>query len=176
MEAAKPENRELVGRVVGDLAREAGKDPFDWYLDHCLDGEMDSLVDCHMFNVDEERVKDLLEHPHGVLGLSDAGAHLSFLCDAGFGLHMLGHWAGDRADLTLEQAVQSVTSRLADVYRIKERGRLKVGACADLLLFDPENRGARRAGSEVGSAGPARTVSIPRPSGWRGSGSTAAGW
>ena len=141
MEAAKPENRELVGRVVGDLAREAGKDPFDWYLDHCLDGEMDSLVDCHMFNVDEERVKDLLEHPHGVLGLSDAGAHLSFLCDAGFGLHMLGHWARDRADLTLEQAVQSVTSRLADVYRIKERGRLKVGACADLLLFDPETVG-----------------------------------
>ena len=141
MEAAKPENRDLVGRVVGDLAREAGKDPFDWYLDHCLDGEMDSLVDCHMFNVDEERVKDLLEHPHGVLGLSDAGAHLSFLCDAGFGLHMLGHWARDRADLTLEQAVQSVTSRLADVYRIKERGRLKVGACADLLLFDPETVG-----------------------------------
>ena len=141
MEAAKPENRDLVGRVVGDLAREAGKDPFDWYLDHCLDGEMDSLVDCHMFNVDEERVKDLLAHPHGVLGLSDAGAHLSFLCDAGFGLHMLGHWARDRADLTLEQAVQSVTSRLADVYRIKERGRLKVGACADLLLFDPETVG-----------------------------------
>ena len=141
MEAAKPENRALVGRVVGDLAREAGKDPFDWFLDHCLDGEMDSLVDCHMFNVDEERVKDLLEHPHGVLGLSDAGAHLSFLCDAGFGLHMLGHWARDRADMTLEQAVQAVTSRLADVYRIKERGRLEVGACADLLLFDPENVG-----------------------------------
>ena len=137
MEAAKPENRELVGRVVGDLAREAGKDPFDWYLDYSLDGEMGSLVDCHMFNVDEERVKDLLEHPHGVLGLSDAGAHLSFLCDAGFGLHVLGHWARDRADMTLEQAVQSVTSRLAGVYRIKERGRLEVGACADLLLFDP---------------------------------------
>ena len=141
MEAAKPENRELVGRIVGDLARDAGKDPFDWYLDHCLDGEMDSLVDCHMFNVDEERVKDLLNHPHGVLGLSDAGAHLSFLCDAGFGLHMLGHWARDRGDMSLERAVQSVTSRLADVYRIKERGRLKVGACADLLLFDPDTVG-----------------------------------
>ena len=99
---ARSENRELVGRVVGDLAREAGKDPFDWYLDHCLDGEMDSLVDCHMFNVDEEQVKDLLAHPHGVLGLSDAGAHLSFLCDAGFGLHVLGHWARDRGDMSLE--------------------------------------------------------------------------
>ena len=141
MEAASPGNRGLVGRIVGDLAREAGKDPFDWYLDHCLDGEMDSLVDCHMFNVDEERVKDLLDHPHGVLGLSDAGAHLSFLCDAGFGLHVLGHWARDRGDMSLERAVRSVTSRLADVYRIKERGRLEVGACADLLLFDPATVG-----------------------------------
>ena len=141
MESAKPENRALVGRVVGDLAREAGKDPFDWFLDYCLDGEMDSLVDCQMFNVDEDRVKDLLGHSHGVLGLSDAGAHLSFLCDAGFGLHVLGHWARDRGDMSLEWAVQSVTSRLADVYRIKERGRLEVGACADLLLFDPDTVG-----------------------------------
>ena len=141
MEAASPGNRELVGRVVGDLAREAGKDPFDWYLDYCLDGEMESLVDCHMFNVDEEQVKDLLGHPHGVLGLSDAGAHLSFLCDAGFGLHVLGHWARDRGDMSLELAVESVTSRLADVYRIKDRGRLEPGACADLLLFDPDTVG-----------------------------------
>ena len=141
MEAAKPENRPLVGRVVGDLAREAGKDPFDWFLDHCLDGEMDSLFECRMFNVDEERVKDLLGHPHGVVGLSDAGAHLSFLCDAGFGLHLFGHWVRDRGDIDLERAVRSVTSRLADVYRIKDRGRLQEGACADLLLFDPATVG-----------------------------------
>ena len=89
----------------------------------------------------EDRVKDLLRHPHATLGLSDAGAHLSFLCDAGFGLHLLGHWSRERGDIALPKAVQSVTSRVADAYRTKDRGRIVPGACADLLLFDPDTVG-----------------------------------
>jgi N-acyl-D-aspartate/D-glutamate deacylase len=80
------------------------------------------------------------------VALSDAGAHLSFLCDAGFGLHLFGHWVRERGDLTLEAAVKRVTSDVADAYRIKDRGRLVPGAWADLLLFDPKTvaRGAKR--------------------------------
>ena len=129
------------GRRVADLAREQGKDPFDWLLDFALDDGLDALFDCKLFNTDEDRVKDLLRHPHATLGLSDAGAHLSFLCDAGFGLHLLGHWSRERGDVTLPQAVALVTSRVADAYRIKDRGRLVPGACADLLLFDPDTVG-----------------------------------
>ncbi len=80
------------------------------------------------------------------MALSDAGAHLSFLCDAGFGLHLFGHWARERKDLSLEQAVQSVTSTVAGAYRIKDRGSLVPGAWADLILFDPATvgRGEKR--------------------------------
>ena len=85
--------------------------------------------------------QDLLRHPHATLGLSDAGAHLSFLCDAGFGLHLLGHWSRERGDIALPKAAQSVTSRVADAYRIRDRGRLVPGACAYLLLFDPDTVG-----------------------------------
>jgi len=136
----------LVGRNVAELARAEGKDPFDWFFDFGLDGELDALVDCKLFNTDEDAVRGLLRHPHSAITLSDAGAHLAFLCDAGFGLHLFGHWVRERGDLTLEQAVQSVTSRAADVYRIKDRGRLVPGAWADLLLFDPATvgRGAKR--------------------------------
>jgi len=130
-----------VGRRVADMAREEGKDPFDWLLDFALDDGLDALLDCKLFNTDEDRVKDLLRHPHATLGLSDAGAHLSFLCDAGFGLHLLGHWSRERGDIALPKAVQSVTSRVADAYRIKGRGRLVPGARADLLLFDPDTVG-----------------------------------
>ena len=175
METAKPENRPLSGRVIGDLAREAGKDPFDWFLDYCLDGEMGSLVDCKMFNVDEDRVRDLLNHPHGVVGLSDAGAHLSFLCDAGFGLHLFGHWVRDRKDISLERAVAAVTSRVADVYRIKERGRLKWGRAPTCCSSTPRRWGAA-SGSGGGICRPARTASIPADRGGRGLESTAAGW
>jgi N-acyl-D-aspartate/D-glutamate deacylase len=145
-EPTRPENSKYVGRIVAELAREAGKDPFDWLLDFALDGEMDALWDCKLFNTDEDQVKHLLRRQDAAVTLSDAGAHLSFLCDAGFGLHLFGHWVRDRGDLSLEQAVQSVTSRAADIYRIKDRGRLVPGAWADMILFDPKSvgRGAKR--------------------------------
>jgi N-acyl-D-aspartate/D-glutamate deacylase len=134
-------HRTLVGKNVTALARAEGKDPFDWFLDFGLDGELDAMVDCNLFNTDEEAVLKLMLQPHGQVTLSDAGAHLAFLCDAGFGLHLFGHWVRHRGDLALERAVQMVTSRPAGLYRIKDRGRLQPGAWADLILFDPATVG-----------------------------------
>ena len=146
MSVTRPENEGLVGRTIGELASESGRDPFDVFLDFGLGGELDAMFDCRLFNTDEDEVKKLLRHPHAAVALSDAGAHLSFLCDAGFGLHLFGHWARERGDLTLEAAVKRVTSDVADAYRIKDRGRLVPGAWADLLLFDPATvgRGPKR--------------------------------
>jgi len=146
MEVRRPEHRPLVGRTIGALARETGREPFDCFLDLGLADDLDTLFDCRLFNTDEDRVSQLLRHPDAAIALSDAGAHLSFLCDAGFGLHLFGHWARERGDLSLEQAVQAVTSRVADAYRIPDRGRLVAGAWADLILFDPATvaRGPKR--------------------------------
>ena len=146
MTVVDPGHQDRVGKTVGQLALDSGKDPFDWLLDFALDGEMDAMFDCKLFNTQEDRVKNLLQHPNAAVTLSDAGAHLSFLCDAGFGLHLFGHWVRDRGDLTLEHAVASVTSRPADICRISDRGRLVSGHKADLMLFDPETvgRGPRR--------------------------------
>ena len=142
----RPEHAALVGRNVAELARAAGKDPFDWLLDFGLDGELDAMMDCKLFNTNEDQVRELLRRPNSQITLSDAGAHLSFLCDAGFGLHLLGHWVRERGDLALEQAVRAVTSQPAALYRIRDRGRLAPGAWADLCLFDPATvgRGPKR--------------------------------
>ena len=146
MEVQKAEHRPLVGRTIGALARERNQHPWDTFLDFGLDGELDAMFDCRLFNIDEDEVRKLLRHEHAAVALSDAGAHLSFLCDAGFGLHLFGHWVRERGDLTLEEAVRAVTSRVADAYRIPGRGRLAPGAWADLMLFDPKTvgRGAKR--------------------------------
>jgi N-acyl-D-aspartate/D-glutamate deacylase len=146
MTVARPEHRGLVGKTITQLARESGRHEVDAFLDFGLDGELDAMFDCKLFNTDEDEVRKLLRHPHAAVALSDAGAHLSFLCDAGFGLHLFGHWVRERGDLTLEQAVKRVTSDVAAAYRIKDRGRLAPGAWADLLLFDPNTvgRGAKR--------------------------------
>jgi N-acyl-D-aspartate/D-glutamate deacylase len=141
LEVADPKHKDLVGRNVGQLAREANKDAFVWFFDFGLDGELDAMVDCKLFNTDEDSVRHLLRHPNASIALSDAGAHLSFLCDAGFGLNLFGHWVRERGYLTLEEAVQLVTSRPADIYRIPNRGRLAAGAWADMILFDPSTVG-----------------------------------
>jgi N-acyl-D-aspartate/D-glutamate deacylase len=146
MEVTRPENRRLIGKTIGQLAQDSGRDPFDVFLDFGLDGELDAMFDCRLFNTDEAEVRKLLTHPHAAVALSDAGAHLSFLCDAGFGLHLFAHWVRERGDLTLEQAVKRVTSDVATAYRIRDRGRVVPGAWADLLLFDPKTvaRGDKR--------------------------------
>jgi N-acyl-D-amino-acid deacylase len=145
-EVTRAEHRALEGRSIGALAQESGRDPFDVFLDFGLDGELDAMLDCKLFNTDEDEVRKLLRHPHAAVALSDAGAHLSFLCDAGFGLHLFGHWVRGRGDLTLPEAVKRVTSDVAAAYRIADRGRIAPGAWADLLLFDPATvaRGPKR--------------------------------
>src|SRR5690606_38148371 len=72
-------------------------------------------------------------------------AHLTFLCDAGFGLHLLGHWSRDRGVLPVEEAVRKLTSEPAKLFGIKERGTIASGMHADLLLFDPASVGRGRA-------------------------------
>ena len=146
MDVTRPEHRHLVGKTIAELARASGRHPVDVFLDFGLDGELDAMFDCKLFNTDEGEVKKLLRHPNAAVALSDAGAHLSFLCDAGFGLHLFGHWVRERGDLTLPEAVKRVTSDVATAYRIKDRGRLAPGAWADLLLFDPKTvaRGDKR--------------------------------
>jgi N-acyl-D-amino-acid deacylase len=146
MEVTRGEHRHLQGQTIGALAEQSGRHPFDVFLDFGLDGELDAMFDCRLFNTDENEVRKLLRHPNAAVALSDAGAHLSFLCDAGFGLHLFGHWVRDRGDMTLEEAVKRVTSDVASAYRIPERGRLAPGAWADLILFDPKTvaRGDKR--------------------------------
>ena len=146
MEVGKPSLRPLEGRTVGELARERKREPWDVFLDIGLEDDLETMFDCRLFNTDEKKVSELLRHPCAAVALSDAGAHLSFLCDAGFGLHLFGHWVRERGDMTLPQAVRAVTSTVADAYRIKDRGRIAPGAWADLMLFDPATvgRGPKR--------------------------------
>ncbi|MEZ5741932.1 MAG: amidohydrolase family protein [Burkholderiaceae bacterium] len=83
----------------------------------------------------------MLQHPASLVSLSDAGAHLTFFNDAGFGLHLLGHWVRDLNVLSLPEAVRRLTRQPADLYGLDGRGRIAVGGCADLMLFDPATVG-----------------------------------
>jgi N-acyl-D-aspartate/D-glutamate deacylase len=138
--------RETEQRSIAQLARDAGKDPLDYMLDLALDENLETVFSALLLNSDEDAVGRMLRHPASLVSLSDAGAHLTFFNDAGFGLHLLGHWVRERGALTLADAVRRLTSHPASVFGIRERGALKPGYHADLLLFDPAsvNRGPKQ--------------------------------
>jgi N-acyl-D-aspartate/D-glutamate deacylase len=89
-------------------------------------------------NNDPRQLADMLRDPRTLIGLSDAGAHLDMLCESGYPTYLLGHWVREERALTLEHAVQRITSEPADYFGIKDRGRLKTGAPADIVVFDAE--------------------------------------
>ncbi|MEJ0070241.1 MAG: amidohydrolase family protein [Pseudomonadota bacterium] len=156
-------NAGLANRMVDDVARERRCDPLDLVLDLSLEEDLQTAFLGKFLNVAEDGVLKLLKHEAGVIALSDAGAHLIYMCDAGFGLNFLGHWVRERGDFDLVEGVRRVTSHQADLYGIPDRGRVAVGAFADLLLFDPQTVGvspARRLQDLPG--GGRRTIRDPK--------------
>jgi N-acyl-D-amino-acid deacylase len=143
-QTARPGNRRFEGCPVDALAQEARKHPVDFMLDLSLAENLDTLFTATLLNSDEDAVGRMLRDPNSIVSLSDAGAHLTFLCDAGFGLHLMGHWARDRRALSMEEAVRKLTSEPAELFGIRGRGRLAPGQWADLLLFDPTTVGRGR--------------------------------
>jgi N-acyl-D-aspartate/D-glutamate deacylase len=125
------------GTPVTELARRDGKDPLDYVFDLPLDVQLVAKL----YQNDDAGVAPLLRHPAGVIALSDAGAHLIYFCDAGYGLHFLAHWVRETRTFTLEEGVRRLTSDPARKYRIPDRGEIKPGYRADLLLFDPQKVG-----------------------------------
>lgn len=141
VEVVESRDKSLENLSIEEMARRQGKDPLDAMLDLALADELDTVFNAMLLNSDEEAVARMLAHPHSLVSLSDAGAHLTFFNDAGFGLHLLGHWVREKRALTLEEAVRRLTSHPAAVFGIRDRGRLAPGFAADLLLFDPAKVG-----------------------------------
>ena len=152
VETQRASHRHLEHRSIAALAREAGCDPLDFMLDLAIEENLDTVFSAVLLNSDEEAVARMLAHPASLVSLSDAGAHLTFFNDAGFGLHLLGHWVRERRVLSLASAVRKLTAEPAALFGLADRGLIRPGAWADLLLFDP---------STVGRAGKTRVNDLP---------------
>jgi N-acyl-D-amino-acid deacylase len=151
-QAARAANAALEGQSVATLAAQSGKDPIDTLLDIALSEDLDTTFTATLLKSAEDAVGRMIQDDNSLLSLSDAGAHLTFLCDAGFGLHFLGHWVRERKLMPIEQAVRRLTSHPAEVFGLRDRGRIEPGAWADLVLFDP---------ATVGRGTPRRVRDLP---------------
>ena len=139
-----PPDPSLEERLVSEVAAERGVDPTDLVLDMALATNLDARFRMAVFNHDEAEVIELLTEPDTVLGLSDAGAHASQLCDACFSTYLLSRWVREKQAIALPEAIRMLTSRPAEVFGITDRGRLAAGLAADVVVFDPATVGASK--------------------------------
>jgi N-acyl-D-aspartate/D-glutamate deacylase len=139
-----PPDRALEERPVVDVAEDRGVDPTDLVLDLAAETDLEARFRMAVANYDDDRVEELLTDPITMIGLSDAGAHASQLCDACFSTHLLSHWVRDRKAIALEEAVRMLTSEPAQVFGITDRGLLAEGRPADVVVFDPDTIGASK--------------------------------
>ncbi len=146
VETATPAQAHHEQRSIADIARDEGRDPLDVMLDLALAEQLRTVFTAQLLNSDDAAVGRMLTHPHSLVSLSDAGAHLTFFNDAGFGLHLMGHWARDLGLMTLSEAVRKLTHQPAQIFGLPGRGLIRPGHAADLLLFDPATvgRGPKR--------------------------------
>ena len=131
-------HHDAVGVPLDQLAEARGTTPFDLLLDLPLADGMATRFRIVLDNDGDDEIADLLADKRTLLGLSDAGAHASQLCDACYSTHLLGHWVRERKALTLEDAVWRLTGHPHRAFRVPERGLVRPGYFADLVAFDPD--------------------------------------
>ena len=124
----------------------------DVMFDLALSENLETAFLGKFLNVGDEGVGRLLQHDRGVVSLSDAGAHLIYMCDAGYGLHMLSRWVRELGVFSLAEGGRRLTSHPADLYGIKGRGRLTPGNSADMVLFEA---------AKIGVGDPQRVSDLP---------------
>jgi N-acyl-D-aspartate/D-glutamate deacylase len=131
-EVTNPRLKELEGRTVAEIAKERGNDGLDTFLDLPLEDDLQLIYTMARFDVPE----DLLADSRTMIGLSDGGAHVDMLCDAGYCTELLGSAVREKQLMGLELAVKRLTSEPADFFGIRNRGRLVAGQAADIAIFD----------------------------------------
>jgi N-acyl-D-aspartate/D-glutamate deacylase len=140
-EVFSAENARYEGRVIGEIAAEEGKDPFDVMIDVALADELKTSFSPvfaeESLEIVEARAK-LWNDPRTIVGASDAGAHLDMIDTFSFPTALLHLGVSKFKVITLEQAVHNLTQRPAELMGLRERGVLKEGWWADIVVFDPE--------------------------------------
>ena len=125
-------------RTVAAVARERGAHPAETMIDLALAKDLDLFFLQPVANEDQDAALELMRHPRTVTTFSDSGAHVSQLMDSSLQTHVLSHWVRAKQAFTLEQAVRMLTLVPATLWGFADRGLIREGMAADLVVFDPD--------------------------------------
>lgn len=127
---------------VLEQAKRLGRDPEDLCYDWMLEEEGRAILNRPLLNYADgnlDAIREMVTHPHTLMGLGDGGAHVGYICDASAPTHMLTHWARDRSRggrLPVEFVVKRLAADNARALGLHDRGTLAVGLRADINVVD----------------------------------------
>jgi N-acyl-D-amino-acid deacylase len=128
-------------RSVAEVAAQRGVDPVEAMIDLALEKDLDRFFLQPIANEDQEAALVLMKHPRTVVTFSDSGAHVSQIMDASLQTYLLSHWVRTKQAFTLEEAVRMLSFEPASQWGFADRGLIREGMAADLVVFDPDTVG-----------------------------------
>jgi N-acyl-D-aspartate/D-glutamate deacylase len=135
----RDEHRGWVGKNVVEVAAAEHTRPLDALLDLALSEELETdFLIVGFQNGDENALRAMVADPYVVIGGSDGGAHVQFICQVTYSSYLLAHWVRETKALALEAAVRRLTFEPATLLGLHDRGLVRAGFAADLVLFDPD--------------------------------------
>ena len=126
---------------MAQIAKEKGVDPVELMIDMALERDLKMFFRAPIANENQDHVLEMIKHPRSVVTFSDSGAHVSQIMDSSLQTHLLSHWVREKQALTLEEAVKQITYNTATLWGLHDRGLLREGMAADVVVFDPETIG-----------------------------------
>jgi N-acyl-D-aspartate/D-glutamate deacylase len=141
-----PENQDYKGRLVGDIADEQGRDPWDVLCSIVLADELRTSFGRLPADETDEDWKARVEvwrDPRAVIGASDAGAHLDMISTFTYPSQVLAEAVRRRQLISIEEAIHLLTDVPARLYGLVDRGRVAESWYADLVVIDPSVIGSR---------------------------------
>jgi N-acyl-D-amino-acid deacylase len=135
---SQAKHRRFLNQTIPEIAVALNKDPIDAMLDLAVDEDLEAGFRFLGGNADARLMSKVVQAPHVLVGLSDAGAHIDQLCNAGVPSYLIQEWVQNRGVLSLEQAVRRLTAEPAEFLGFETKGRIGAGMDADLVLFDPK--------------------------------------
>ncbi len=130
-------------KSMAELARQKNTHPVELMIDMALEHDMKFFMMQPVANESQTEALELMKHPRSVVTFSDSGAHVSQIMDSSLQTHLLSHWVRDKQAFTLEEAVKLITCDTATQFGFHDRGLLREGMAADIVVFDPDTVGPR---------------------------------
>lgn len=125
-------------KSMAELARQRNTHPVELMIDMALERDMKFFMTQPVANENQNEALELMKHPRSVVTFSDSGAHVSQIMDSSLQTHLLSHWVREKQAFTLEEAVKLITCDTATQFGFHDRGLLREGMAADIVVFDPD--------------------------------------